>query len=253
MKSLPVQTQDFRKIIEKGQLYVDKTDLLAKLADNDALFLSRPRRFGKSLLISTLAEIFKGNQDLFAGLKILDPELGPKFEFIKYPVVTLDMSIDSYSQEALIESLLADLKLIAASHGLKLKKTTPGSALATLINHIHDDNKQKVVVLIDEYDYPVSHNIENLALAKSNSTVLSSFYASFKKLQHLLRFVFVTGVTRYAMMGLSAGFNNLTDISFDSEYASICGFTPEELDQYFSGRYPEVLKTLQTREYASPD
>jgi hypothetical protein len=106
VKLLPSDTQVFRAIIEKGYVYVDKTDLLAELTKKNAVFLSRPRRFGKSLLISTLAEIFKGNRDLFAGLKIMDPELGPKFEFIKYPVVTLDMSIDSYSQEALIESLL---------------------------------------------------------------------------------------------------------------------------------------------------
>jgi hypothetical protein len=110
-----------------------------------------------------------------------------------------------------------------------------------------------VVVLIDEYDYPVSHNIGDSALAKANTAILSGFYASLKSISSKLRFVMVTGVTRYAMMGLSAGLNQLVDISFNPKYAAICGFTPDELDQYFGDRYDSVLEALKLTDYLPPE
>jgi hypothetical protein len=124
---------------------------------------------------------------------------------------------------------------------VKLRSDKPGVALQRLIEDISQECGEKVVALIDEYNYPVSHYIDNPPLAKANSEVLSSFYVGFKEVDEFLRFVMVTGVTRYAMMGLSAGLNQLVDISFRPKYASICGFTPDELDQYFGDRYESAL------------
>jgi hypothetical protein len=241
---LPVDTQAFRDIIASGFTYVDKTDLLAALTKRRAVFLSRPRRFGKSLIISTLKELFMGNQDLFTGLKIMDLK-APEFKFVKHPVITLDMAMDCSTPKEFTQELKGTLKDIAKSFGLKTVGATPGRILKNIIIDLSENNTKRVVVLIDEYDYPVSHNLDNLTLAKDNSKILSSFYVNLKKVQENLRFVFVTGVTRYAMMGLSAALNNLFDISLDPEYASICGFTHEELDLYFSKRYPVVLKALK--------
>ncbi|MDR2141511.1 MAG: AAA family ATPase, partial [Deltaproteobacteria bacterium] len=137
--------------------------------------------------------------------------------------------------------LIKNLENIAESYKISLRDNDPGGALQSLIEDISQKCGEKVVALIDEYDYPVSHYIDNQPLAKANSEVLSSFYVGFKDLDKYLRFVMVAGVTRYAMMGLSAGLNQLVDISFRPKYASICGFTPDELDQYFGDRYESAL------------
>jgi hypothetical protein len=233
--------QTFKQIIEGGYLYVDKTDLAAKMAENFAVFFSRPRRFGKSLILSTLHEMFEGNADLFKGLKIMDRG----FKFKKHPVINISMSINSITPDNLTSNLTNKLKRIAKNHDLTLNSSDPADAFEGLVEDLHNLYSEDVVVLIDEYDYPVSHNIEDMALAKANSKVLSSFYASFKSIDSLLKFVCVTGVTRYGMMGLSAGLNNLLDLTFLPEYAAICGFTPDELDLYFSDRFQMVLDSLK--------
>ncbi|MDR2141401.1 MAG: AAA family ATPase, partial [Deltaproteobacteria bacterium] len=240
MKNLPLAIQNLREIIEGEYVYVDKTDLLRELIKIKQVFLSRPRRFGKSLFLDTLEEVFQGNADLFSGLKIA----ASGYEFKKYPVLRLSMTGDCSSPELLKEGLITKLEDIVKPYfpKVKLRSDKPGVALQRLIKDISQECGEKVVALIDEYDYPVSHYTDNPPLAKANTAVLSSFYVGFKEVDEFLRFVMVTGVTRYAMMGLSAGLNQLVDISFNPKYAAICGFTPDELDQYFGDRYDSVLE-----------
>jgi hypothetical protein len=160
------------------------------------------------------------------------------------------MSLGSSSQDNLLESLRENLKTLGKDEGkTEFASAIPGFMLNELINALIAKYHENEVILLDEYDYPVSHNIGDTQLAKANSAVLSDFYASLKSISPKLRFVMVTGVTRYAMMGLSAGLNQLVDISFNPKYAAICGFTVDELDQYFGDRYDSVLETLKSTEY----
>ncbi|MDR2141623.1 MAG: AAA family ATPase [Deltaproteobacteria bacterium] len=246
MKNLPLSIQNLNEIIQGNYLYVDKTYLFPELIQNKQLFLSRPRRFGKSLLLDSLDELFRGNADLFSGLKIAQSG----YQFKKYPVIRLSMTGDCSSPELLKKGLINKLEdIVKPYHNLSLRSVEPGEALKRLIEDISEECGERVVTLIDEYDYPVSHYIDNPPLAKANTEVLSSFYVIFKEVDKLLRFVMVTGLTRYAMMGLSAGLNQLVDISFNPKYAAICGFTPDELDQYFSDRYGSVLEALKSTDY----
>ncbi|MDR2199189.1 MAG: AAA family ATPase [Deltaproteobacteria bacterium] len=249
MKDFPLGIQNLDEIIKGDYLYVDKTDLLPKLIKVKQVFLSRPRRFGKSLLLDSLEQMFLGNAELFTGLKIADSG----YEFKKYPVVHLSMTMDCDSPEMLKEMLIKRLKKIAKSYNIDLREENPGWALQLLIEELSEKFGEKVVVLIDEYDNPVSMHMDDIPLAKANTKVLSSFYIGFKEVDKFLRFVLVTGVTRYAMMGLSSGLNQLVDISYDTEFAAICGFTPDELDQYFSDRYSATLEDLKSTGYIPPE
>ncbi|MDR1084908.1 MAG: AAA family ATPase [Deltaproteobacteria bacterium] len=249
MKKITTENQVFSSIIENNELYVDKTNYIVSLLPHHAVFLARPRRFGKSLFLDTLKEFFLGNSDLFAGLKIMDS--GSQFK--KYPVIVLDMTLDCYDKEMFITSVIEMLIGIADEENLKLTNTTPGGALEELVKKVSKKYNRKVVVLIDEYDRPVNLQLHNTNLFGQINIVLSMFYGSFKKIQSYLAFVFVTGVTRYAMMGLSSGLNNLTDISFNPEYSAICGFTVRELDQYFGDRYLQTLESLKLSGKISPE
>jgi hypothetical protein len=242
LKPIQVDKTSFKSIIEGGFLYVDKTDLIHDLITSGATnyFLSRPRRFGKSLLLDTIAEVFKGNRDLFNGLKIGETD----YDFETHPVLKFTLSIASDSPKELKSRLGVQLDLMADRMDVKLKHHYYDTSVTELIENIYKKYKKTVVVLFDEYDDPVSSKIDNMNLAKKNAEVLRIFYSGFKSSNDMLRFVLVTGVTRYAMMGISAGFNLLTDISLDERYAAICGFTLNELDEYFSDYYPSVLETI---------
>jgi hypothetical protein len=247
LKRLPLKVTSFRNLIERNFIFVDKTDLLYQLITNEdednAFFLSRPRRFGKSLLLDTLAEIFRGDKNLFKGLKIGSTD----YEFEKFPVLKFDMGISGESPEKLETAISEMLNAMATEEGFKLDASGYGIALRELLEKISDKYQKKVVVLIDEYDDPVSSNVDNTDLAKKNSEILRDFYAGFKACNDYLRFVLVTGVTRYAMMGFSAGFNHLTDISFDEEYSTICGFTASELDHYFAKHISRALEKQKSK------
>ncbi|MDR3153172.1 MAG: ATP-binding protein [Deltaproteobacteria bacterium] len=250
MERLPIGIQSFRAIIEDGDLYADKTRFIYDLASKKgAYFLSRPRRFGKSLLLATFKELFSGptGQDgdprgLFEGLWIGSSD----FDFTrKFPVVSLSMSGGTESLDVLKDSLMEQLNFLNLTENLNLSLTLPTSALHMVIKNLSLKHKTRVVVLIDEYDAPVSSNLADPKLAVAFSNFLKSFYASLKDLDDYLRFVFVTGVTRYAFMGLSAGLNQLADLTFDDRFSEICGFTTQELDRYFGKRMPSVLSLLK--------
>ncbi|MDR1656662.1 MAG: ATP-binding protein [Deltaproteobacteria bacterium] len=247
MKQLPISIQSFGNFYKYKvkYVYVDKTDMIYNLISNKAVFLSRPRRFGKSLLLSTVKELFNGNKKSFKDLKIK----AKKYNFEKFPIIHLDMSTISGNPQLVEKGIILKLNRIASAENLNLKADIPGQALEELIEGLHDKYKKDVVILIDEYDAPVSSNIGQSTLAEENSQVLRIFYSSLKSCNEYLRFVFVTGVTRYGLMGLSAGLNHLYDISFDPQYAAICGFTLEEMDQFFGDRYPVVLEALKSTGY----
>ncbi|MDR3152798.1 MAG: ATP-binding protein [Deltaproteobacteria bacterium] len=251
MERLPIGIQSFRAIIEDGFLYADKTRLVYDLASKKgAYFLSRPRRFGKSLLLDTFQELFSGppGQDgdprgIFAGLWIGSSD----FDFtMKFPVVSLSMAAGTESLDVLKDSLTKQLNKINLREGLNLDLTLPTSALPMVIENLSFKHDTRVVVLIDEYDAPLSSNLADPKLALAFGNFLKSFYASLKDIDKYLRFVFVTGVTRYAFMGLSAGLNQLEDLTLDGHFSEICGFTPQELDRYFGRLMPSVLDVMKT-------
>ncbi|MDR1871110.1 MAG: AAA family ATPase, partial [Deltaproteobacteria bacterium] len=247
-KKLTTSLTSFRKLIEGDYVYVDKTGLLRELilGPHINMFLTRPRGFGKSLVLDTLAEIFSGDASLFEGLQI--QKLG--YDFPKHPVLRLDMArLSGSSPEKLQMELLETLNSLAGKENLILDSPFPGSALRELIELARDKYQKDVVVLIDDYDDPVSSALPDKILAKKNTKVMANFYAGLKSVSSLLRCALVTGATCYEMTGISSGLNHLYDLSFDDKYAAICGFTPEEMDHYFSERYPAILQTLSKDNY----
>jgi hypothetical protein len=225
MKKIPLGNQSFKKIIEGGYLYVDKTKFVYDaIANGGAYFLSRPRRFGKSLLLSTFKALFSGPTDpnghpqgLFAGLWISQTN----YDFTqRYPMVNLDMSGQSDSPETLKKSLMSRLLTISRREKLKISAPTSGDMLYNLIEALSDKYETRVVVLIDEYDAPVTNNLNKIKLAQDNREILRDFYSKLKSCDEYLRFVFVTGVPRYAFIGLSAGLNQLTDLTLNKNFAA---------------------------------
>jgi hypothetical protein len=194
--------------------------------------LSRPRRFGKTLLLDTIEELFSGNRDLFRDLWIGRSD----YDFPKHPVISLSMSVDSENSDLLKANLLNDLKDIADNAGLTIAAPTPDTYFGKLIKALYDMTKAGVVVLIDEYDAPVTNNMHNPEVAKSNVNALHVFFSSLKKpgVRNSLRFTLVTGITRYALTSMDSGLNHLTDISLDSRYGGICGFTLDEFGPLFA-------------------
>lgn len=232
MKNLPVGVQTFREFIEEDYLYVDKTkhihDLFAR--GGKYYFLSRPRRFGKSLLISTLAEIFSGNRELFKGFWIYD-----KIEWTKYPVVHLDLSkITFKSPESFEEALEVRIEEIAANYNIQLDRTLfLKEKFGKLLEKMAQE--QKAVVLIDEYDKPMIEYMEagEIDLAKKVRRILKNFYAVIKGSDAYLRFVFITGVSKFSKISVFSDLNNLRDITLSKQFAVLLGYTEEELTHYF--------------------
>lgn len=226
----PVGIQDFEKLRTKGAIYVDKTDLIYQLVQNDYVFLSRPRRFGKSLLSSTLKYYFQGRKDLFQGLAIEKLEK----EWKEYPVLHFDLStaknVDVQYIASKLDSMLANYENI---YGRNLVNVTPGDRFANLIMTAHKQTGEKVVVIIDEYDAPmldVLHDNERMAEVRK---IMQEFYAPLKACDADLRFVFITGITKFSQLSIFSVINNITNISMQPEFSAICGITEEELYTVF--------------------
>ena len=234
---LPVGIQSFRRIREGGFCYVDKTPLIRELAEGgDHYFLSRPRRFGKSLLIDTLQELFEGNESLFQGLDIH----GHWDWSVQHPVVRLSFD-GKYTAPGDVErSILNQLAIIERNAGIKPEATVTSGPerLQDLLNHLHEATGQPVVVLVDEYDKPILDVLENPELAKANRDYLRGFYGIIKGSAKHVRFVFVTGVSMFSKVSLFSGLNNLEDISLNPQYATICGYTDEDIDTVFAPELP---------------
>jgi len=233
MKKLPIGIQTFRDFIEEDYIYVDKTKLIHDLFAGGGKYylLSRPRRFGKSVLISTLAEIFSGHQELFRGLWIYD-----KIQWTAYPMIYIDFSkIDYETPEILKESLKKILEKTAELLGVTLdEKSTYKESFVELIEKL--SVKGRVVILIDEYDKPLLQYVEaeKTETAKEVRDILKNFYGVIKGMDAYLRFVLLTGVSKFSKLSVFSDLNNLIDITLMEKYSTLLGYTEGELRHYFS-------------------
>ena len=234
MKDITSSVYNFEKLRQEGYLYVDKTEYIWNLINpaGESYFLSRPRRFGKSLTVSTLKAVFEGKKELFKGLAIYDKP----YDWKPYPVIHLsfgDYNVDSDAQKELSGYLMAKIKQVAESYSVKLTNATPGLCFGELIDRLYEIGP--VVVLIDEYDKPILDNIVNPEISKIQRS-LKGFFSVLKDRNDKERFLFVTGVSKFCHVSLFSDLNNLTDITMDARYATMFGYTQEELEANFGDR-----------------
>ena len=230
LKKLPVGIQSFAELITGQYAYIDKTQYIYKLiTEGKPYFLSRPRRFGKSLLVSTLEALFLNKRHLFKGLWIDQSD----WDWVEYPVIRLDMStIDNRTPQSLEKALIRTLHKIGQKYQLVIDEETAAECLLSLINLLAPQGK--VVVLIDEYDKPIVDRIDAMDLAKQNRDVLRQFYGVLKSQDEFLKFVFLTGVTKFSKVSVFSELNNLEDISFTQSYATLLGYTTQEIQTNFT-------------------
>ena len=224
----PVGIQTFERIIKDGYIYVDKTDIVWKLAHYATfIFMSRPRRFGKSLLTSTLDSYFKGDRELFEGLKIMSLEK----EWTQYPVLHLDLSVAKGQDNAkeLRETLMWMMKPLTEVYGRTNDETTPGKLLTGLIHRAKEKTGRQVAVIIDEYDAPLLDVLHSQETLDAMRKVMQEFYVPLKANEAYLKFCFITGITKFSQLSIFSTINNLANVSLEKEFSTICGFTEEEL------------------------
>ena len=247
MKKLPVGLQDFKKLQMHGYLYVDKTRYLYKMAkETTPFFLSRPRRFGKSLTVSTLKYLFQGEKTLFQDTWIYD-----QWDWnTRFPVVHISMTeVDSSSPDRLEESLYTLLKEIYASFDLVLDVRLVKDAFRRLFSSVYRKTGQRIVLLIDEYDKPILDHLHEPAQAEEIRGVLRNFYSTIKDADPFLRFVFITGITKFTKAGVFSTLNNLNDITFKESYATMLGYTQQELEEVFSEHIDAASRKLGQEPY----
>ena len=227
----PIGTQTFSTLIEEGMVYVDKTDLVYQLAQKRICFFCRPRRFGKSLLISTLDSYFKGRKELFKGLKIEALEKDWK----QYPVFRIDFSNGNFGKPDGLVNLIDDYLLQwERQFGRESDVVELGRRFQNVIRRASERTGQKAVVLIDEYDKPLLDVLME-PMEAQNRAVLKEFYGTFKAADEHLRFVLLTGVTKFSQVSVFSGFNQPEDISMDANFDALCGITMNEMHEYFDG------------------
>lgn len=239
IKKLPIGIQNIEKLITENYLYIDKTSIIHQLiTEGTTYFLSRPRRFGKSLLISTLEAIFKGNKKLFTGLDIENLE----WDWQEHPVIRIDFSeIPNKTSDLLIEGIKDTLEVTATEYGVTIKRKKPiETILSNLIRELAA--QKRVAILIDEYDKPILDNINNMELGKEMREILKGFYTTLKAQDQYLKFVLLTGVSKFSKVGVFSGLNNLDDISMDTEFATMLGYTQEELEKYFKQQIDKLAE-----------
>ncbi|WP_296026305.1 ATP-binding protein [uncultured Bacteroides sp.] len=227
LRKLPIGIQTFEKLRRGDYLYVDKTDFVWKIASTSTpYFLSRPRRFGKSLLLSTFEAYFEGKRELFEGLAIA----GMEKEWKRYPVLHLDLNAEKYdSTRALTEILSRQLTQWELKYGKGVDEETLAGRFSGVIRRASEQAGCGVVVLVDEYDKPLLQALGDNALLDDYRKTLKAFYGVLKSSDRYLRFVFLTGVTKFAQVSVFSDLNQLNDISLDFAYATVCGITKEEL------------------------
>ena len=243
MKKLPIGMSTFSEIVENNYIYVDKTQYIHKMINHGkSYFLSRPRRFGKSLLITTLEELFKGNKKLFKNLYI-----SGNYDWKNtYPVIKLDFSTMEYNTpHELKKDLTSFIDRVARDYSIELFENSLPSKFNELLGEIHKKTGLKVVILIDEYDKAIVKNISNPKVLKSNKKILQNFYGTIKASDEHIHFLFVTGVSKFTGTSLFSDFNSPDDITLDFKYSSICGYTQEELEAYFKEHILETSKDLK--------
>ncbi len=239
----PVDTDQFQKIREQGMIYVDKTDLMYDLVDKYGyVFLARPRRFGKSLLCNTFKAYFQGQKELFEGLKVMELEK----EWKTYPVLHFDMSImrNCSNLDGYREALSDMLARYEKQYGAIKEAEEFGTRFHQLLYHIYQTQHQKAVVIIDEYDTPMMRNLYNEDILDNLRNMLRGFYQTVKLDGEYLRFVFITGVTKFSQLSIFSELNNLYQISMLDEYSGLCGITQEELDTVLRPCVEEYAENL---------
>ncbi|NQZ10685.1 MAG: AAA family ATPase, partial [Algicola sp.] len=233
----PLGIQTFSEIREENYLYVDKTGYIYDLITTGKVyFLSRPRRFGKSLLISTFEALFSGQKDLFEGLDICETDC----DFLTYPIAKLEFSQDEFrTADSLRDYIYTAVDDIAQRYDVELTKPNYSQRFGELISKLHDKTGQKVVLLVDEYDKPILNNL-NKPVLEEIKQVMSALYSVIKPLDPHLKFVFITGVSKFAKISVimpmdgrypenagsslqGSGMNSLTDISMERQFATLCG------------------------------
>ena len=237
-RRLPIGIQTFREVREDNCYYVDKTAYIRRLLDEGKhYFLSRPRRFGKSLFLDTLKEVFEGNEPLFAGLYIHDC-----WDWsIHYPVLRLSFGSGNFKVPGYVETnLMAQLDAVERRTGVASDYATGAERFAHLLEALHEQAGQPVAVLIDEYDKPILDALEVPDIARANRDFLRGLYAVIKDSDAHIRFTFITGVSKFSKVSLFPGLNNLKDITLDARYSALCGYTDADLDTVFAPELPDL-------------
>ncbi|MDR1037477.1 MAG: AAA family ATPase [Deltaproteobacteria bacterium] len=260
-----VGVANFERIINKGYVYVDKTALIHTLISSDKwsdapCFLSRPRRFGKTLLLDTMQNIFEGRQELFSGLEI-ENLMGERWD--AFPVIRISFNTFKAKPPERVEAgLLAAIKRIAKHHGIIIDADDSSIAISDLIDSLSMNHKKEwiasgkdpsvlgsgnVVLLIDEYDFPLIANIGNRDKCNDIRLILHEFYSTIKGYENKLRFVFITGITKFRELSLFSAMNTVRDITLESIFAGICGFTIDEIKKSFSQYLTPTLSALKEK------
>ena len=235
-RRLPIGLQTLRKIREEDCYYVDKTGYIRRLLDEGThYFLSRPRRFGKSLFLDMLKELFEGNEPLFAGLHIHD-----RWDWSgRHPVLRLDFGSGNFKEPGYVQTnLMAQLDAVERRTGVASAYDTGPERFAHLLEALHNQAGQPVVVLIDEYDKPILDALDTPDIARTNRDFLRGLYAVIKFSDAHIRFSFITGVSKFSKVSLFSGLNNLKDITLDPRYSALCGYTDADLDEVFAPELP---------------
>lgn len=238
---LPIGIQDFEDLRKRGCIYVDKTDLIYKLAtEGKPYFLSRPRRFGKSLLLSTMEAYFLGKKELFAGLALEQLEQ----DWTEYPVLKISFGSNSYETTEKLNATIEDiLKFYENKFQFNKQSEDFSVRLKNLLIHIKNITGKQSVVLIDEYDKPILDALYT-DFEEPNRQILRAFYSPLKDCDQYIKFLFITGITKVSHVNIFSGLNQLNDISLGEEYSSICGIAESELEKYFK---PEIEALSQKR------
>ncbi len=247
-KLYPIGIQTFERIRKEDNLYIDKTEYVYRMTHTDGkyFFLSRPRRFGKSLLVSTFQSYFEGRKDLFEGLAIERLET----EWNSYPVLHFSMAGGKHMEtDALERYLLFILKLNEECFGVNCESPDPNVRLLNLIKTVHKQTGKQLVILVDEYDAPLLDVVHENERLDNLRQVMRNFYSPLKDCESMLRFVFLTGITKFSQLSIFSELNNITNVSMDEPYAGICGITEDEMLTQMSNDIDELAGKLKlTRE-----
>ncbi|MDR2354383.1 MAG: AAA family ATPase [Deltaproteobacteria bacterium] len=250
-KNFPVKDQTFEDIITQNLIYADKTEYIYNLITNqpkNTLF-TRPRRFGKTLLLDTIQTLFTGSESLFSDLWIYKKS---RYKFPKCRVISLKFSVGSETPKLFEKNIFAQLKTIAVDSKLKIKPSghTADIFLWDLIVNITSYSRDKVVILIDDFDAPVTQNLHNFVVAKQNAEIINDIFTTLKEptLAKLIHLTFITGVTRYGLASTGQWGESLNDITVHSDFSGMCGFTPDEFDSLFSNHLKKTLQNFKDTE-----
>ncbi len=247
----PIGIQDFEDLQRNGYAYVDKTNFVYKLADEGKYyFLSRPRRFGKSLFLSTLEAYFQGKKELFKGLAIYDLET----EWKKYPIFHIDLNTANFREKDSLYTVLNDyLTTWESKYGTRESEATLALRFKGVIARAAEKEGCGVVILIDEYDKPILQTMRDPELQAEHRAQLKAFYSVLKTQDRYIKFAFLTGVTKFGKVSVFSDLNNLTDISMDHRYISICGMTEKELLTNFKEGINELASANEDNETETID